>query len=442
MPSSLRLHRGPLTRAIVFENPDPSLDGLLRDQGFEVVRVRTTPDKQGVIDLLREHRPHLLFKRSRLEIDGDVLDASPELFAVMLCCIGDDSVDKQAAADRGVLVCNDPRSNGRSVAELVIGQMIMGARRIPDAWRETRDSRWLKSATGRFELKGKCLGIYGLGNIGKQVARLGEAMGMDILFYDVDEVARGVGETMDWAAAASARDLFAGSDFVTVHLSAEDPHARSNSGAVVRELLMALGEDRPVDSPRVFLNLGRGFLLDPADLLAAVAAGKVGHAFVDVFPEEPEAGAKTWQNPYAGEPAVHCTPHIGAATRDAQPRIARKMAHTARRFSQHATVEDCVFSPRHTIDVANTAEAAHVLAVVHSDDRGTKKAIDDIIYRAGIDNLQSAHRDFGRFGLAYDLTVLSRPLTDGEVEQLVAEASSLTGRPDAIRVVRQVTLTD
>jgi len=435
-----RILRGPLTRAIILENPDPVLDSGLVEAGFEVVRIPQTPGRSDLLRLLEKHRPHLLFKRSRLEIDADVFDHAPELFGVMLCCIGDDSVDKQAAADRGVLVQNDPRSNGRSVAELVIGQLLVGARRIPEAWSEMREGRWEKSNIGRFEVKGRTLGIYGLGSIGKQVARLGEALGMEILFYDSDEVAVGVGEAMDWQFMAEPRELFANSDVVTLHISAEDYRGQLNSGLVSRKLLMSLGSERGSDSPRLFINLSRGFLVDPTDLVAAVQAGSIRQAFVDVFPNEPQAGQTQWANPFADEPRVQCTPHIGAATREAQPRIGQKMLRTATQLSVKATVEDCVYAPRRRIDVASSAEARHVLAVMHADARGTKKAVDDAIYAAGVDNLQSTHRDFPRYGVAYDLSVLSRSLSDAEVLGMIEEARRITGCADAIRAVRQVTL--
>ena len=434
-----RLH-GPFQRALVFEEPDVTLDTQLAECGIEVVRIPRTPSKSELLDLLGQHRPHLLFKRSRLELDADVFDAAPDLFAVMLCCIGDDSVDKQAAADRGILVLNDPRSNGRSVAELVMAQLITGSRRIATAWEETRDHRWVKSSSGRYEIKGKTLGILGLGNIGKMVARMAEGFGCDILFYDTDEVAIAVGETMEWTAVESATELFSRSDMVTVHLSAEDGRGRGNAGVVTLEQLRALGTERPPDSPRVLINLARGVLFSPEDLRAAVTEGCVRQAFVDVFPVEPQTGAPSWENPYADLPQVFATPHIGAATRDAQPRIAKKMARTAGRLSLRGTVEDCVFAPSRLIDVARSAEAPHILAVVHSDERGTKKAVDDVIFSSGVNNLQSAHRDFARYGIAYDLSVLERPLSEVEIDSLIAEASRLTGRPDAIRAVRQVEL--
>jgi D-3-phosphoglycerate dehydrogenase len=433
-----RLLNGPLTRALVFENPDRLLDDLLLKSGFdEVHRVEKTPDKARLLELIDGVRPHVIFKRSRLEIDAEVIAHANELFAVMLCCIGDDSVDKEAAAASGVLVLNDPRSNGRSVAELVLGQVLMGARRIPEAWDETRHNRWDKSATGRFEVKGKTLGILGLGHIGKQVARMAEGLGLDVLFFDNDESAVAVGETFEWTPARSAEDLFESSDFVTVHVSATDLTGASNVGLIEREWLMGLGRHRPADSPRVFINAGRGTLLEPTDLRAAVAADRVRQAFIDVHPDEPQSGVVHWDNPYGDLPQVHCTPHIGAATRDAQPRIAQKMARTARLFSQRGVVEDCVYAPKRRIEVPGSAGNT-VLAVVHADLRGTKKAVDDAIYAAGVDNLESAHRDFRQHGIAYDLSVLDRPLTDEQVQGLIDGACVLTGRADAIRSVRQI----
>ncbi|MCK6528708.1 3-phosphoglycerate dehydrogenase [Myxococcota bacterium] len=435
-----RIQRGPLTRALVVENPDPSLDDRLRAGGLEVVRFAGVPDEDGLVRLLQGGGYHLLFKRSQSPVTARVLDAAPELLGVMLCCIGDDSVDKEACAARGVLVMNDPRSNGRSVAEMVVGELLCGARGLPRAFDEARRGVWAKSAQGRFELKGKVLGVVGLGSIGKQVARLAESIGMSVLFFDTHEVAREVGRAMEWEAAGSLLDLFKRSDAVSLHLSAEDQQGRSNAGLIGAEHLASLGKEREDSSPRIFVNAARGFLHRPEDLLAAVEAGAIRAAFVDVYPEEPREGGPGWSNPYAGEPRVLCTPHIGAATAEAQPRIAEYVAATARLFSQSGTVRDCVFSPRHRIDVASEAESPYVLAVVHSDARGTKKAVDDAIYDAGCSNLQSIHRDFPRYGVAYELSVLDRPLADDEIRSLIAHAARVSGEPDAIRAVRQIVL--
>ena len=125
-----RVLMGPLERALVVENPDESLDELLAEAGMSVTRLSDAPDEKALIEAMRSTRAQVLFKRSRVPVTRALVEACPDLFAVQLCCIGDDSVDKQACADHGVLVFNDPVSNGRSVVEMVIAHLISLSRRL------------------------------------------------------------------------------------------------------------------------------------------------------------------------------------------------------------------------------------------------------------------------------------------------------------------------
>jgi D-3-phosphoglycerate dehydrogenase / 2-oxoglutarate reductase len=435
--------RSTFERALVIENPDPLLDDLLREQGIEVDRLpeSSTLNRAEVIEALREGRHDLIFKRSRFEIDDEVLTASPNLAAVMLCCIGFDSVDLEACARHGVLVMNDPVSNGRSVAELVVGETILLARRVLSAHEAGRHHRWVKDSVRRFEVKGKVLGIIGLGNIGKQVAQLAEAMGMEIIFYDQSELAQEVGRALGWAACRTIDDVFRGSDFLTLHVSSEDPRGRSNQGIITYSHLTQLGSDRGPKSPRGFINLARGFIVDPNDLKRAVEEGHVRAAAVDVFPEEPGSKDDPWVNPYADFEEIVTTPHIGAATEEAQPRIASYVAGTARLLNKLGTVRDTVYAPRQMIGVS-APPPYWALTVVHSDARGTKKAIDDIIYNAGASNIESTHRDFAKFGIAYDVSAIDRKLDDADIDNLIAEASRITGDPAAVLAIRQFYVPD
>lgn len=434
-----RIVHGALTRALIVESPHRELDAALAAEGFEVVRVDRSPGEDELIALLREHRSQVLFKRSRVEVTRRVLEQAHDLVAVQLCSIGDDSVDKRAAADHGVLVFNDPVSNGRSVVELAIGHLIALGRRLYETQEHSRAGVWDKSSRERYELQGKVLGVVGLGNIGRAVARLAEQVGMRVRFHDTREVAQEVGLEMGWEKVDNLEALFASCDAVTLHLSATDARGQSNRGRIRREHLLALGAERPADSPRLFLNLARGFLHSSEDLLAAVEAGRVRRAAVDVFPEEPAANGPGWQNPYAHEPRVMCTPHIGAATEEAQPRIARRVALTQGAFSQSGSVRDCVFSPRTTLSMADDLVPGRaVLLVVHSTARGTKRSLDDAIYNAGADNLRSEHRDFESWGVAVDLSLLDRPLSQEQLDALVQDSARVTGDPSAVRLVRQL----
>lgn len=426
----------PIRRALVVESPHESLDEHLARAGITVERLDAVPDDATLIDALRRTRAQILFKRSRVPVTREVVEACPDLMSVQLCCIGDDSVDKEACADRGVLVFNDPISNGRSVVELAIGHLIALSRRLYETDVSMRGHRWDKSASGRFEILDKHLGVVGLGNIGRQVARAAEALGMEVSFYDNRLVAREVGEEMGWKAHDSLEDLFRSSDAVTVHISARDAFRRDNEG-LLDDVLPLLGADRGRSSPRLFLNLARGNVHSAEALLSAVQTGAVRFAAVDVFPDEPQPGAPVWRNPYADEPHIVCTPHIGAATQEAQPRIARRVAATQIAFSRYGTLRDCVFAPKAKLELGDQARGHAVLAVVHSVSRGTKKAVDDAIFEAEASNLGSAHRDFD-VGVAYDLSVLDRPLKRDELERLVERARDLAQDPAAIRSIRQI----
>ena len=432
---------GRLTKALIIENPDPSLDAHLAEMGIEPHRIKDAPTEEELIRVLSEGQHNLIFKRSKVEITEPVVMASPNLAAVLLCCIGDDSVDKHACARHGVLVMNDPVSNGRSVAELVIGSIVSLARRLFESVDQMRRSEWRKDNVGRFEIMGKRLGILGLGKIGRQVAQLGQALGMEIYFRDIADVPREVGIAMGWKPTPSIEELFRVSDFLSVHVSAEDLQGHINQGLVTRAHFEAFA-DKPYDGPRVFLNLARGFIVDPTVLREAVRERLVTYAITDVFPEEPGASStRAWVNPYEGEPHIFSTPHIGAATAEAQPRIARYIARSTQLFNDYGMIRNCVLSPRAEIEF-DVSTARSMLAVVHVDKRGTKKAVDDAIDAAGASNIRSAHIDFPKYGIAYDLSALDQRLSPEQTELLAAEASSLTRDPTAIRWIRTIDITE
>lgn len=434
----VRLLKGHFEKALVLEGPDESLDEYLAEQGIETERYPRGVSEDVVVERLREGEHDLLFKRSQFEVNRRVLQASDNLAAIMLCCIGDDSVDKQACAEEGVMVMNDPVSNGWSVVEMVIGEMICLARRIFGAVHATDQHVWTKDKRHRYELHGKSLSIIGLGNIGKQVAQLAENFGMEINFYDNYEVAREVGTTLGWNSCDTIAEAFREGDVVTVHVSAEDHRGNSNVDLLnYEDHFSQLGAERGERSPKLFINASRGFLFEPDDLIRAVEEEQIRHALVDVYPREPSGSDEDWENPYAEIDRVWGTPHIGAATQEAQPRIAQRMANTTYLFNRYGSIRDQVFAAGSGITV-DSENPEYVLTVVHSDARGTKKAVDDCIYEAGLSNLGSSHRDFPRFGFAYDANAIDRPLSEQQLEQLIEMARSLSGDESAIRALRLI----
>ena len=158
----LKYLMGPIKKVLVVENPAVLLDEILVDAGIEVVRLSYVPNEEQLIAEINKVGAQALFKRSRVPVTRHVLEKCPSLFVIQLCCIGDDSVDKQACADHGVMVFNDPISNGRSVVELVIGNMITLSRRLYETNHRCREGNWDKNNHHRFEVMGKNISILGL----------------------------------------------------------------------------------------------------------------------------------------------------------------------------------------------------------------------------------------------------------------------------------------
>lgn len=432
----VRIATGPLNSALIVESPHTNLDQHLRDIGITPHRLDKVPDEATLREAMQRTKAQILFKRSRVPVTRSLIEACPDLHLIQLCCIGDDSIDKEACADHGILVCNDPVSNGRSVLELTVAHLISLSRRLYESNDRAHDNTWEKNAHRRYEIMGKRLGIIGLGNIGRQVARTCEHLGMKIAFHDNRPVAQEVGVEMGWTFVRELDDLFAQSDMVTVHISAKDYLGHDNR-ELLDPYLSKLASKIEGDSPRIFLNLARGNIHSSEALVEAVKNEQIRYAAVDVFPAEPAPGDKSWDNPYADFPQIVCSPHIGGATAEAQPRIARRVSTTVERFSRYGSIRDCVYAPRFTLSVANEARGRTVLAVVHSTARGTKKAVSDAIYKAEADNFGSIHRDFD-IGVAYDISVLDRPLPQSELEQLVEYTASVAKGPNPIRAIRQI----
>lgn len=436
---SCRIVNGELKRALVVENPSPVLDDLLRAQGVDVLRLNSIPSENELIAIMQEHRSQVIFKRSKVSVSRKMIEQCPDLMMVQLCCIGDDSVDKQACADHGVIVCNDPVSNGRSVVELVFGNLIALSRRLFETNPECNQGIWGKNNTERYEILGKHIGIVGLGNIGRSVARVAQSFGMHVHFFDTREVSVELGKELGWQSHDSLEALFASVDCLTVHLSAQDVVGKSNEGILTLEHFRQFGRERPA-GPRIFLNFARGFLFNPSILLQAISEGLVSRAAVDVYPHEPRTG-EVWSNPYQAEDKVVVYPHIGASTQEAQPRIATRVSETFQLFSTIGGIRDTVFQPRLKLALSERgAEGQTWLMVCHSPVRGTKRCIDESIFNAGINNIASLHKDFPEYGWAYDLALLDKPLTPQQLAQLVVTASHLDPTTQVIRSVRQVSI--
>ena len=263
--------------------------------------------------LARIPEVHVLGIRSKTRVTARVLAEARRLISVGCFCIGTNQVDLQAATRRGGPVFNAPFSNTRSVAELIVAEIIALSRQLGDRSREMHEGRWRKgSSAGSREVRGKTLGIVGYGHIGSQVGVLAEALGMQVIFFDTgSKLAMGNNRRCD-----SLGELLGAADFVTLHVPAT-PQTKEMIGA--RELAA-------MRKGAFLLNASRGSVVVLPALAEALRGGHLGGAAVDVYPEEPESDRDGFATPLRGLPNVILTPHVAGSTGEAQAAIGREVA--------------------------------------------------------------------------------------------------------------------
>lgn len=299
------------TKLLLLEGVNDSAVELLRASGFSAIE-RLPKALEG--DTLRKALKgiSLLGIRSRTALTQDVLAAADQLTAVGCFSVGTNQVDLNAARKRGIPVFNAPFSNTRSVAELVIGEIVMLLRQIFPRSVAAHDGGRDKSAAGSREVRGRTLGIIGYGNIGSQLSTLAEAMGMRVIYFDrTDKLRHGNTEPVD-----QLETLLAESDVVSLHVP-ETPETHNMIGE--RELrLMKPGS--------CLINNSRGTVVDLDALAGALRDGHLAGAAIDVFPVEPSSNSERFKSPVQGLKNVILTPHVGGSTEEAQERIGREVA--------------------------------------------------------------------------------------------------------------------
>ena len=274
---------------------------------------------------------HIVGIRSRSYLTADIFANSRRLMAVGCFCIGTNQVDLKAAQARGVPVFNAPYSNTRSVAELVIAEAILLMRRIPEKNAECHRGGWSKSAAGSFEVRGKTLGLVGYGHIGTQVGVLAEALGMRVVFHDI-ETKLSLGNARP---ATSLGELLAVSDVVSLHV----PETASTQD------MIGAAEFAAMKKGAVFINASRGTVVVIDALAEALKSGHIAGAAVDVFPVEPKGNADPFVSPLVGMHNVILTPHVGGSTLEAQENIGLEVAAKLVRYSDNGSTLSAVNFP-------------------------------------------------------------------------------------------------
>jgi D-3-phosphoglycerate dehydrogenase len=297
-------------KALLLENIHPVAAEALRRAGYEVDHRPRSMGEDELVEALAG--VSLLGIRSNTTVTPAVLEAGKDLLAVGCFCIGTNQVDLADAAERGVAVFNAPYSNTRSVVELVLGEIIALARRLPEKTQKMHEGVWDKSAKGSHEVRGRTLGIVGYGNIGTQLSNVAEAIGMRVVFFDsADRPAHGNAQRV-----ATLEELLAVADVVTIHVDGRP----GNAGL--------FGADQfAMMKPRaMFINASRGMVVDATALRENILSGHLAGAAIDVFPIEPKAQGDTFESPLRGLDNVILTPHVGGSTQEAQEEIGHFVA--------------------------------------------------------------------------------------------------------------------
>jgi len=293
-------------RVLLLENIHPDAAAIFRDEGYQVETHAAAMSEGELCERIKD--VSILGIRSKSRITPRVLAHAGRLIAVGAFCIGTNQIDLEGCLRRGTIVFNAPFSNTRSVVELAIAEIIMLSRGVPDNTRRMHDGVWKKSAEGSREVRGKTLGIVGYGNIGSQLSVLAENLGMEVIYYDLDEkLALGNAHKV-----TSLEALLARADFVTLHVDGRTENA-GFFGARQFEVMK---------DGAVFINLSRGNVVDITALKEGIESGRIRGAAVDVFPREPGSNSETFESELRGLPNVILTSHVGGSTQEAQENIA------------------------------------------------------------------------------------------------------------------------
>lgn len=347
-------------KILLLEGVHQSALEALNDAGYTNIEYhKTALAEDELIEKISE--AHFIGIRSRTQLTAKVLEHANKLVSIGCFCIGTNQVDLDAASAKGIVVFNAPFSNTRSVAELVLGQLILLLRGIPAKNAACHRGGWIKSAVGSYETRGKRLGIIGYGSIGTQLSVLAESLGMEVCFYDiVTKLPLGNARQIK-----SLKELLSTSDIISLHV----PETNST------KLMIGEKEVSQMKKGSIFINASRGTVADLDAVANAIKAGDLGGAAVDVFPVEPKGNDEEFVSPLRGLDNVILTPHIGGSTMEAQENIGVEVAEKLIKFSDVGTTIAAVNFP----EVALPAQSDnHRILHIHENRPGVLSKINGI----------------------------------------------------------------
>jgi len=352
-------------KILLLENIHALAKKNLEDQGYQVDLHSGSYGEDELVEHLQ--KVDMVGIRSKTQLTDSVLKKAPHLNAVGCFCIGTNQVDLITAQKLGIPVFNAPYSNTRSVAELVLSEIVALSRKLCHLSHQVHQGEWKKSAVGSREVRGKTLGIVGYGHIGSQVSILAEAFGLKVLYYDVIKKLP-LGNSQ---AVEDLNDLLSASDFVTLHVP-ETPET---------ENLMGSSQIAKMKQGACLLNLSRGNVVDIDGLAEALKSGHLAGAAVDVYPKEPKNNQETFSSPLQGIDNVILTPHVGGSTEEAQLNIGIEVSTALATFGQLGQTLGAVGFPQVT---APQRPDCHRILNIHKNVPGVLGQINSIVSELGV----------------------------------------------------------
>ncbi|MGL5739142.1 MAG: phosphoglycerate dehydrogenase [Plesiomonas shigelloides] len=350
---------------LLLEGVHPKAVDLLRSAGYSNIEYhKGALDTAALKEAIRD--AHFVGLRSRTQLTSEVIAAAEKLVAIGCFCIGTNQVDLVAAQKRGIPVFNAPFSNTRSVAEMVLGEILLLLRRIPEANARAHRGEWNKAADGSYEARGKKLGIIGYGHIGTQLGILAEAVGLNVFFYDI-ETKLPLGNATQ---VSSLTDLLNMSDVVSLHVP-ETPSTKEMIGAAELALM------KPGS---ILINASRGTVVEIPSLCNALASRHLAGAAIDVFPTEPATNKDPFTSPLCEFDNVLLTPHIGGSTQEAQENIGLEVAGKFIKYSDNGSTLSAVNFPEASLPGHGNASR---LLHIHENRPGILTQINQIFAEEG-----------------------------------------------------------
>lgn len=297
-------------RVSLFDGVHPSAIELFRKSGFE--NIALFPDSLPESELKKELMlSQIVGIRSKTKFSREILQKAKNLLCIGRYGIGVNNIDLKAAGEYGIPVFNGPFSSTRSVAELVIGVIFGLLRQIPQKSREMHEGAWPKLAKDCFEIRGKTLGLVGYGNISCQVSIMAEALGMRVIFSEVQPVlALGKAEQLPF------EEVLAQSDIVSLHV----PGLPSTENMINKKTLSQMKKGS------FLINFSRGSIVNIDDLRTSLENEHLRGAALDVFPNEPKSKTEGFSSSLQNMPNVILTPHIGGATEESQSALGKEVS--------------------------------------------------------------------------------------------------------------------